>query len=159
MRFLAFFTELRTDFRECDAQRMCCICESCIEYMEILSFAEQTVLLCAAVSGVCVCPISVCLVSGVCVCVRARTRQAIVQSGGDVADLCLTFSASTTAFGESKVNKGRLNLSCFRSSHGFDNFMFFINPWFDHVVCDWIFNQSCLLQTKQNKIPCQFWMS
>ncbi|CAM9290006.1 unnamed protein product [Ectocarpus sp. 4 AP-2014] len=29
--------------------------------------------------------------------------KGIVHSGGDVADLCLTFSASTTAFGETKV--------------------------------------------------------
>eukprot|EP00752_Nemacystus_decipiens_P008436 g7540.t1 len=30
--------------------------------------------------------------------------KAIVQSGGDVADLCLTFSASTSVFGETKLN-------------------------------------------------------
>lgn len=33
-------------------------------------------------------------------------KQTILQKGGDVEDLCLTFSATTTAFGDTKVGDG-----------------------------------------------------
>lgn len=34
--------------------------------------------------------------------------QTIFQKGGDVEDLCLTFSATTTAFGDTKVGDGTM---------------------------------------------------
>lgn len=37
-------------------------------------------------------------------------KQAILQKGGDVEDLCLTFSATTTAFGDTKVGDGSVSL-------------------------------------------------